>query len=106
MCIRDRTNITNLVRYRHTLKLTIIDDYSVIYPLPNRFEKWYPAGTPLSLIPVGTAGGIITENLKYNLHGETLTLGYRTGSSNQALSDGPVKISYTTGDLLMMECHD
>ena len=64
------------------------------------------AGTPLSLIPVGIVGGLCTQNLKYNLHHETLTLGYRTGSSNEALHDGQVKISYTTGDLLLMECHD
>lgn len=100
------TNLTNLVRYRHRMKLTLIDDYSVVYPLPNRFEKWYAAGTPLSLIPVGAVGGIRTDNLKYNLHDEPLTLGYRTGSSNEALHDGPVKISYETGDLLLMECHD
>jgi thiamine pyrophosphokinase len=100
------TNLTSLVRYRDRLAVTLLDDYSRVYLLPRTFEKWYPAGTPLSLIPVGTATGIVTENLRYNLRDEALTLGYRTGSSNEAATDGLVKIRHAGGDLLMMECWD
>lgn len=100
------TNLTSLVSYRDRLAITLLDDHSRVFLLPRTFEKWYPAGTPLSLIPVGTAGGIVTDNLKYNLHDEALTLGYRTGSSNEVATDGPVKIRYAGGDLLMMECWD
>lgn len=100
------TNLTGLVAYRDRLAITLLDDYSRVFLLPRTFQKWYPAGTPLSLIPVGTAAGIVTENLKYNLHGEALVLGYRTGSSNEAAADGLVKIRYAEGDLLLMECWD
>lgn len=100
------TNITNLVRYSNLLKIVVLDDYSKIFRLPNHYEKWYPAQTPISLIPVGEVTQIATEGLVYNLQEENLTLGYRTGSSNEAAQDGFVKISYQTGDLLLMECLD
>lgn len=100
------TNITNLVRYSDALKIVLLDDYSKIFRLPNHYEKWYPAQTPISLIPVGEVTQISTEGLVYNLQEESLTLGYRTGSSNETAQDGFVKITYQTGDLLLMECID
>jgi len=100
------TNITNIVRFREQLKIMIIDDYSKIFLLPKTYEKWYPKGTPISLIPVGTTSGITTQNLKYSLDNETLVIGYRTGSSNEVTEDGMVKIAYEEGDLLIMECFD
>jgi thiamine pyrophosphokinase len=100
------TNMTNIVRYKNDIKLVIFDDYSKIFPLHGKFEKWYPAATPISLIPVGTVEGVKTTGLKYNLNDESLTLGHRTGSSNEAETDGLVSISATAGDLLIMECWD
>lgn len=100
------TNITNIVRFRGKLKIVLLDDYSKIFLLDHQYEKWYPAQTPLSLIPVGTVSGIRTSGLTYNLSDESLQIGYRTGSSNEAAQDGLVKISYTSGDLLLMECWD
>lgn len=100
------TNITNIVRYRDLLKIVILDDNSKVFLLPPVFEKWYPAATPLSLIPIGKVKGITSKNLKYQLNDDELTIGYRTGSSNEALHDGMVSITHETGDLLMMECYD
>lgn len=100
------TNITNIVRYRDLLKIVILDDHSKVFQLPPVFEKWYPAATPLSLIPIGKVKGITSKNLKYQLNDDELTIGYRTGSSNEALHDGMVTITHQTGDLLMMECYD
>lgn len=100
------TNMTNIVRYREQLKIVLFDDHSKIFLLPHQFEKWYPKDFKLSLIPVGSAGGITTQNLAYPLNNETLTIGYRSGSSNHVSADGFVKIRYTTGDLLLMECID
>lgn len=79
------TNITNIVRYRNKLKIVILDDHSKVFLLPQKFEKWYTAGTPISLIPIGKVLGIHTKNLKYPLANEELIIGYRTGSSNQVL---------------------
>ena len=41
------TNLTNIVRYRDLIKIVILDDHSKIFLLPNKFEKWYTAGTPI-----------------------------------------------------------
>jgi len=100
------TNMTNIVRFQNDLKIVILDDYSKIFQLPKKYEKWYPAGFPISIIPVGTVNGITSTNLDYPLNNETLTIGYRTGSSNHVAKDGIVLIEHKEGDLLMMECFD
>ncbi len=100
------TNITNLVSYRNQLKIVIHDDHSKIFLLPQKFQKWYTAGTNISLIPIGVVSGITTENLLFPLKDESLSMGYRTGSSNQVIEDGLVTINHTNGDLLLMECVD
>ena len=100
------SNLTNIVRYRDQLKIVVLDDYSKVFLLPKHFEKWYPEKTVLSLIPVGIVKKINSSNLYYPLKNDTLTLGYRTGSSNHAAKDGIVTIDYEEGDLLLMECQD
>lgn len=100
------TNITTLIKYRDTMKIVILDDYSKIFRLPSTYKKWYTKDTILSLIPVGQANGITTTNLKYPLNQENLILGIRTGSSNSVVEDGIVSITYESGDLLLMECTD
>lgn len=100
------TNVTDMVRYRNQINIVMYDDYSRIIPLPASFKKWYVKGTILSLMPVGTVNGITTSGLKYELNNEELQIGYRSGSSNEAASDGIVSIEYKSGDLLLMECKD
>ncbi|WP_018622430.1 thiamine diphosphokinase [Spirosoma luteum] len=100
------TNMTNIVRYKNQIRIVLIDDHSKIFPLVGRFEKWYEAGTPLSLIPVGTVTGYTSTGLKYDLQDATLTLGHFTSSSNEAAQDGFVSVEAQTGDLLVMECWD
>jgi thiamine pyrophosphokinase len=100
------TNITNIVRYRNSIKIVVLDDHSKIFLLPQKFEKWYTAGTPISLIPIGVVNGIYSKNLVYPLENDTLTIGYRTGSSNAVAQDGLVTLTHTDGDLLLMECMD
>lgn len=99
-------NMTNIVRYKDQIRIVMLDDHSKIFPLVGRFEKWYEAGTPISLIPVGTVTGFTSQGLKYNLQEATLKLGYFTSSSNEAAEDGFVRIEAKTGDLLIMECWD
>jgi thiamine pyrophosphokinase len=100
------TNLTNIVRYRNQLKIVILDDHSKVFLLPQKFEKWYVKATPISLIPIGKVDGITTKNLKYSLQNESLTIGYRTGNSNEVYQDGIVSITHSAGDLLLMECFD
>jgi thiamine pyrophosphokinase len=99
-------NFHSIARYSHLLKIVMMDDYSVIFPLPKSFEKWYPAKTPLSIMPMGEAFGIKSSGLLYELNHDKLALGYQTSSSNESENDGIVKITYESGVLLMMECHD
>jgi thiamine pyrophosphokinase len=47
------------------------------------------AKTPISLIPIGHVR-IHSENLFYPLKNDSLTIGYRTGSSNHVTNDGMV----------------
>jgi thiamine pyrophosphokinase len=100
------TNLTNIVRYRDKLKIVILDDHSKVFLLQKKFEKWYTANTPISLIPIGHVTGIHSTNLFYPLQDETLTIGYSTGSSNHVSQDGLVTIIHDEGDLLLMECLD
>ena len=100
------TNITNIVSYRNKIKIVMLDDHSKIFLLPNKFEKWYTANTPISLIPVGKVTGITSTNLYYPLQNDELTLGYRSGKINHVSQDGIVTITHETGDLLLMECFD
>lgn len=100
------TNITNICRYRDLLKIVILDDHSKVFLLPIKYQKWYPANTTISLIPIGNVTGIYSQNLFYPLSNDTLTIGYRTGSSNHVKEDGMVIIEHKEGDLLMMECWD
>ena len=100
------TNITNIVSYRNKIKIVMLDDHSKIFLLPNKFEKWYTANTPISLIPVGKVTGITSTNLYYPLQNDELTLGYRSGNSNHVVQDGIVIITHESGDLLLMECFD
>jgi thiamine pyrophosphokinase len=100
------TNITNIVRYRDLIKIVVLDDHSKVFLLPKKFEKWYTANTPISLIPIGHVTGIHSTNLFYPLQNDSLTIGYRTGSSNHVHQDGLVTILHEEGDLLLMECLD
>jgi thiamine pyrophosphokinase len=100
------TNLTTIIQYRNSLKIVILDDHSKVFLLPKKFEKWYTANTPISLIPVGRVSGIHSENLFYPLKNDSLTIGYKTGSSNYVTKDGIVTILHEEGDLLLMECID
>ncbi len=102
-------NISNLPKYAEKIKLKIIDNHSLIYPIlpsPHIYKKWFKAKTSLSLIPINRASEISTKNLRYPLNNESLILGQRTGNSNEVLSDGIVEIVYNSGALLIMECKD
>ena len=99
-------NITNLVKFKEKINLVMWDNYSKIFPVNKKFQKWYTKGTPISLVPVGEAAGIKTKGLLYNLNNEALTLGSRIGNSNEAAEDGVVTIEFSEGNLLLMECED
>ncbi|NBU72746.1 MAG: hypothetical protein EBS53_15105 [Bacteroidetes bacterium] len=92
-----------LAEFGGRISLNLIDDATRTFLLPPIFRKWYPGGTTLSLMPMGRADGVVTQNLVYPLAGETLELGGRIGSSNAVAEDGWVEVRYTSGSLLLME---
>ena len=99
-------NFHSMVQYGRRLKIVFFDDYSTSYLLPPTFEKWYPAKTPISLMPYGEAHAVNSSGLVYELNHPVLKLGTQTSSSNETKHDGIVKISYASGALILMECHD
>ncbi|MFM1912496.1 MAG: Thiamine diphosphokinase [Bacteroidota bacterium] len=99
-------NLHSIKKYAEQIKISLMDDYSVIYPLKNKFQKWYPKGTALSIIPFGFAKNVRSKGLKYELNHPLLELGLQTSSSNETVADGMVEIEYEDGFLWMMECHD
>lgn len=96
-------NLSNMVKYSRRLTLNMIDDHSRLYVLPPHFRKHYPAGTTLSLMPMGKVSGIETQNLRYPLKNEDLLLGERIGTSNEVYETGWVEIKHTAGVLLLGE---
>ncbi|WP_282787324.1 thiamine diphosphokinase [Flavobacterium croceum] len=100
------SNLTNIIRYKNQLKIVILDDYSKVFVLPKKFEKWYPKNSIISLIPIGVVKGIVTQNLAYPLKNDELILGYKSGNSNHVLEEGIVSITHQEGDLILMECWD
>lgn len=99
-------NLSNLVRYSKEIDLVMWDDYSKIWPCKSGYQKKYPVGSIISLLPIGTVKGIKTKGLKYPLNNEDLILGYRSGSSNEVVENGFVEIEFDSGQLLIMECYD
>lgn len=96
-------NLLTLPQYSDQITITVLDDWSKSFILPKSFRKWYPRNTILSLIPIGKVESISTQNLLYSLSNENLEMPYRSGSSNQVVSDGWVEINYKSGWLLLIE---
>jgi thiamine pyrophosphokinase len=99
-------NLSSMAKYKETINLVMHDNWSKIFCLKSSFEKWYPANTNISIMPISKAGGVKTSGLKYNLDNEDLELGRRTSSSNQTIEDGFIRITHNAGDLFLMQCHD
>jgi thiamine pyrophosphokinase len=96
-------NLHALAAVPKDFAVTMIQDQSRIFRLPNQFSKGYAAGTRLSLWPFPTAYGVRTENLVYALHGEELHLGKRVGIRNQVDRTAIVRIDHQEGCLMLQE---
>lgn len=99
-------NIATLARYHDQINQVMLDDHSRIYPIASGFKKYYEKGSNLSLIPLNKVESVFTENLIWNLNGGTLEFPFNTGSSNKVKETGIVSISYSSGNMLLMECID
>jgi len=102
-------NLITVAKYGSDMPICIIDDYSKAYLLPSKpakFAKYYSAESIISLIPLTDVHGIETTGLKFNLSKEDFIIPQRTGSSNEAETDGIIEIQFESGILFLMECFD
>ncbi|MFY0673274.1 MAG: thiamine diphosphokinase [Bacteroidia bacterium] len=97
------SNLSTLTNLQHKAKIVFYDDYSKLYFLQNKFEKWYTKNQIISLVPMPIAKNVSIAGLKYTLDKEDLEWGNRVGTSNFTEKDGIVKIAFEKGNLLMIE---
>lgn len=99
-------NMSAIAFYSAQIDAVMVDDHSRIFALKNSFQKKYPIGTILSLLPIGEVKNITTQNLQFPLNKENLSLPKRLGTSNCVNGNGMVKIEFETGHLLLIESND
>lgn len=99
-------NILSMAKYAGEIQVNLMDDHSRCFILPQIFQKFYPKGTKLSLMPITDIQNIKTSGLKYELNNSYLKVPERTSSSNESLEDGMVKINYESGILSLIESFD
>ncbi len=97
-------NYSILLKYYGKLHLEFFDDYCTIQILKKKISFSAVIGQPISILPMGKCSGIVTNGLKYPLRNESLELGVREGSSNEAIKTS-VSISVRTGALLLFKIH-
>jgi len=99
-------NIVTIAKYADACTVVLFDDHTRAYCIPSGFTKYFNRGTNISLFPMNNCENIHTSGLKYNLTGGKMELPHRTGSSNEVLADGNVRIEYEGGQMILMECYD
>lgn len=99
-------NIGIIARYYQQIKMVMLDDYSRIYAIESGFKKHVNKGDNFSLIPLNHVKNVKTENLVWNLNNSDLIYPFNTSSSNKIAETGMLHITFDSGVLLAMECHD
>jgi thiamine pyrophosphokinase len=97
-------NFSILLKYYAKITLEFFDDYCSIQIFKKRISFLAKLGQPISILPMGTCRGITTKGLKYPLKNETLELGVREGSSNEAVLK-KIIITVKHGALLLFRIH-
>lgn len=95
-------NLSSLAGFPKNLTVHFYTNHSLTYLLPFDFEKQFPVGKTISLIPMPKADFVATKGLQWPLNSETLELGARIGTLNK-VTENVVRIYYQSGHLLLME---
>ncbi|MCC6441878.1 MAG: thiamine diphosphokinase [Armatimonadetes bacterium] len=97
-------NLGVLRKYHRRARIALVDDDCWIV-VPDR-SLTFPAeaGQKVSLVPLGRAGSVSTEGLKWPLRDDCLELGVRDGTSNEAVSS-PVTVTVEDGFLAVCVFH-
>ncbi|MGM0505749.1 MAG: thiamine diphosphokinase [Bacteroidota bacterium] len=95
-------NLSVYLQFRNQFEhIRILESGGELFFLPKSWKGLVGIGRALSLIPFGgPVTGIRTEGLRYPLNRETLQVGIRDGSSNEAVQE-TVTIEHEEGDLLL-----
>lgn len=97
-------NISTAKCYKKKLVIEFIDGYSRYFFIPKEFSVKNVKGKMFSVMPFGCVSNIYYNGLKYPLNGESLKFGVMTGARNYAVDD-EVKISYSSGEILLFISH-
>lgn len=97
-------NFSILLKYHKMLSLRFFDERCTAEIVQKTIRFSAVIGQQISLIPMGKCSGISTKGLKFSLRNESLKLGVREGSSNEAVSSR-VSISLKRGSLLLFKIH-
>ncbi len=91
-------------KFRGQIELRIIDSVGILSSIDKETSFSARVGEKISLIPLERCDGVTTVNLKYPLQHESLELGVREGTSNEATAT-EVKVSVESGMLLLYRFH-
>ncbi|MEI7672862.1 MAG: thiamine diphosphokinase, partial [Deltaproteobacteria bacterium] len=97
-------NFSILLKYHKKIALRFFDERCTIEIVQKKIRFAASPGQQISLVPMGKCSGITTRGLKYFLKNESLELGVREGSSNEA-SASTVDITVKSGSLLLFKIH-
>ena len=101
--------LTNILLLTRLMKAgeqaEIVDEHNRIWLTDTALELDLAPDEILSLIPLTNCAGVTTENLSYPLCGATLEVGHGLGVSN-IVAATPVRVSLSSGRLLVMVCRD
>ena len=98
------SNFSILLKYHSRIKLKFIDERCTVEIAQKKIRFHAVIGQQISLVPMGKCSGIATKGLKYPLKNETLELGVREGSSNEA-THSTVSLTIKSGSLLLFKIH-
>lgn len=93
-------NVCGAVRYANKAFIRFVEDHSIIYFAHRQLRFDAPSGITVSLLPLGNVEDVLTDGLKWALHGERLTLGTR-GVSN-VVERSPVEVRWRSGFLVVV----
>lgn len=97
-------NFSILLKYHHRLRILFFDERCTVQVVSSSIRTNATVGQQISLVPMGVCSGITTTGLRYPLKNESLELGVREGSSNEAISKS-ISISVRHGALLLFMNH-
>lgn len=98
------SNFSILMKYHRKLSLQFFDERCTAEIIRKKIRFKAEIGQQVSILPMGRCVGITTQGLKFPLKNETLELGVREGTSNEAVKN-IITITLKTGSLLLFIIH-